>query len=457
MKISKTRNKNQNFKSGIFSSNFEIKPYFLSKYEKHEKYLNRQKSDLETLLGEIKNCELAILTSAEKPIYKIIKKLLTKLKKNLNYLAEEENAELNYYENINSKKKTTLQNQMFIDYRNEKWKNNNFFSEKKINMYNLSSELFLLKTLNFKAENDIKLINNNITKLSNDYNYLNLCIKYVSIEEKENICIHQKYYPFINKLLKKQLDDIRNQFELKLSAKKENIQNIIQSKNKNYLINKNEGYIFKKEAPKEYHKSFSPNIMDNNNIYNIISIYNKIKKDKKKEKEKYGNYGDNIIIVDTESNYYNDINISDDKISKSNSLYSSEISSSINDIRISNNIDIKNIIKPHINLNINFNLNLDKISQFQEHIVYNSQRNKNNKDIDKDIDKENNIFNINYRRKEKRLSSIGPLPNFMVNLIQEKNNKISRNNENISYKIKSFDRHNSNSKEILSKDYLMTI
>ena len=230
MKLSKAKNKKPNFKSRKFSCNFELEPFYFSK---HEKYLNRQKSGLETILGEIKNCELAILTNTEKPINKIIKKLLIKLKKNLNYLDEEENAELNYYENINTKKKNILYNQMFIDCRSEQWKNNtNFISGKKINMYNLSSELFFLKTLNFKAENDIKQINNNITKITNDYNYLNLCTKYVSIEEKENLCIHPKYYPLISKILKKQIDNIRSQFELKLSAKNEK-QNLIQFKNKN--------------------------------------------------------------------------------------------------------------------------------------------------------------------------------------------------------------------------------
>ena len=460
MKLSKAKNKKPNFKSRKFSCNFELEPFYFSK---HEKYLNRQKSGLETILGEIKNCELAILTNTEKPINKIIKKLLIKLKKNLNYLAEEENAELNYYENINTKKKNILYNQMFIDCRSEQWKNNtNYISGKKINMYNLSSELFFLKTLNFKAENDIKQINNNITKITNDYNYLNLCTKYLSIEEKENLCFHPKYYPLINKILKKQMDDIRSQFELKLYAKNEN-QNLIQFKNKNNIINKNEGLTNKKEIikedSKELYKSVSLNNKKNNNIDNIISTYNKIKKDKKKEKEKYGNYGDNIIIVDTESNYYNDINISDDKISKSNSL-SSKISSSIDGNNIINNINIKNIIKPRINLNINFNLHLDEISNYQENMVYNSQRNKNNNDIDNDNN--NNIFinNINNIKRKKGLLSSGSLPNFLINSIQEKNIKISSNNENnknILNDKKSLEKHNSNSKEIFSKEYLITI
>ena len=456
MKISNVRNKKSYLKRRWHFCHLESEPYFISKIEK---YLIRQKSSLETLIGEIKNCEIALLTNNENPTYKIIKKLLIKLKRNLSYLAEDENSELQYYEKIVSKKKIALQNQMFIDYRTEQGKNSKYFSKKKINMNNLSSELFLLKTLNFKVENDIKKINNNITKITNDYNYLNLCKKYLSIEEKENICIHPKYYPFINKILKKQIDDIRNKFEIKLASKKENNQNLIKSIN--YSLNKND-YINKKEIIKKDNKtlckSLSLNKINNNNIDNIISTFNKIKKDKKKEKEKYGNYGDNIIIVDTESNYYNDINISNEISSNSNSQYTSEISSSINEDNINKNLNIKNIIKPHINLNINFNLHLDKISHFQEdYLVYNSQRNKNNKDINNyKKDKDNCIF-LNNIKERKGLSSKA-LPNFMVNTVQEKNNKISRNKENfLVYDKQTFEKKNSNSKEILSKEYLITI
>ena len=92
-------------------------------------------------------------------------------------------------------------------------------------------EIELLKILNFKAENDIKQVNNMIFKITNDYNYLKVCMKYLSIDEKENLCLQPKYYPFISKILSKQ---INNSFSGVKTIKK--IEDKENKENKNKMV-----------------------------------------------------------------------------------------------------------------------------------------------------------------------------------------------------------------------------
>lgn len=408
------------------------------KKNEKERYLNNYKSNLIALLATIKNYQISILTDYKRPSFKDIKNILLKLIQNLQRFKKEQISDIRIWEQAITNKKNSLQNQIFIDYKNDQLIKNKKISVKKFNSYNLNSELNFLKFLNFKAENDIKTINNIIYKISNDYNYLNMCMKYLSIEEKENICVQPKYQPFISNILHKQIGEIRKKFKLIVSAKKIQNEEIeetrkVLNKLKNFILRKNIGlmnnYEIIKEESKEYNiQSLSHNQI-NNHINGVESIYNK-----NEEKDKKENYNDNVIIID----------INNDKEDEKSELNSQIIS--FPKIEKNKNISIHNI-HPAINLNINLKLNLDKIPPYPEKVIYNSQRNNQ--------DNINNLYNI---KRKKGLSSTGSLPYFMVNEIKEKIRKNSRNINKSKLKgINSFEKNNSNSNEILAKEYLVTI
>ena len=56
--------------------------------------------------------------------------------------------------------------------KSQKKKKEKYEKNKNINISNLKSEIFLLKTLNFMAENYIEEMENIIMKKYNEYNYL---------------------------------------------------------------------------------------------------------------------------------------------------------------------------------------------------------------------------------------------------------------------------------------------
>ena len=272
--------------------NYKIPPRKknVSRLKQKKQYFNPKKYVIETLLGEIKNCEIYMLTNPEKPTNKNIKNLLKKLNKNFKFLEKEKNTEKKILTQSISVKKTQLKNLIFSDYYNDQTKNNKLLNNnKKINLINLKSEIELLKTLNFKAENDIKQINNMILKLSNDYHYLNLCMKYLSIDNKEEII----------------------------------------------------------EESKEYSKTFTLNKI-NYNINNIISKYNK-KEDPEKISEKFEQFNDKVIIVDASSKSNS---ISDDFHSSLLSPSYSTKNKKNKKITIKNLIQPK--INVNINLNLHF-------------------------------------------------------------------------------------------------------
>ena len=250
--------------------------------------------------------------------------------------------------------------------------------------------------------------------------YLKVCMKYLSIDEKENLCLQPKYYPFISKILSKQIDDIRNKYKLILSTI--NLQKEELEKTKYDIIK------IKKIFIRE-------NI--NKNINECVSLHNK-KKGKKEKKEKYIQYDDNIIIVDTNSSN-----------SLSGGINSSSISSSYSINKNKNSkISIKNLIKPNINVNINLNLHFNRDYHITDIMTYNTQRNK------KEKEKDNLLFLYNAKRK-KGLSSTDSLPYLMINNIKNSVSH-SRNNKSKLNKISFFDKNVSNSNEIINKEYLIT-
>ena len=216
---------------------------------KKEKYLTNYKLDLGTILAIIKNYEIAILTMPNKPTIKDIKNLLLKLFHQLENFKNEKNSELSHYEKSVTSKKHLFQKQAFIDFKYAQLKNEKNFSKKRSNLYQLNSELILLKFLNFKVENEIKYINNRIEKTTDEYKYINLCMKYLAIEEKENMCIKPKFYPFITKLLEKQIKEAKEKHNLLISAENALNEDIEKKKKEldSFTIRKNIENINKKE------------------------------------------------------------------------------------------------------------------------------------------------------------------------------------------------------------------
>lgn len=424
------------------SCNFERE--LCCKSWKKEENLNSKKYILETLLGEVKNCQISVLTKTHKPINQNVKNILIKLNKNLMYLVKEQKSEKDYLEKAISTKKSQIQSQMLSDYRNDKTKTNNKYNKNKIvNVGNLKSEIELLKIFNFKAENDIKQINNMIFKITNDYKYLKVCMKYLSIDEKENLCFQPKYYPFISKILSKQIDDIRNKYKLILSTidlQKDELEKTKYDIIKIKKISTRERACKEiiNEESKESKRSLSKENI-NKNINDYITLHKKKdKKDKKGKKEKYIQYDDNIIIVEADSSN-----------SLSEAINSSSISSSYSKNKNKNNkISIKNVIKPNINVNINLNLHFNKDYHVTDNMTYNTERNK------KEKEKDNLLFLYNAKRK-KGLSSTDSLPYLMINNIKNSVSH-SRNNKSKLNNISFFDKNVSNSNEIINKEYLIT-
>ena len=432
MQLSLTRNNHKNhFRSKTIDDTELIS---FSKSVQKDDSSSNNKSNLVTLLEIIKNFEVSFFTTSQKPSKKDIKTLLIKFNQNLNYLLKEQNSEMIYLKKAVYKKRLLLQSQIFIDYRNDQKKNNKYKKKKgkKINLYNLNSELGLLKLLNFKAENDIKEISNIILKTFHVINNFNSCM-----DKEEKIFMLPKYYPIITKILKKEKTNIRNIFKKSISDKK--IQNaeiekisieILHLKNSissKKIGDKNNKEKIKEEEIKKVIKHLKINKSSNDIINSIIAKYN-IKNVEEMEEQ----YNDNIIIIDSES-------CSEDKNCDSSSLNSSTINS--NSIEEERSIYIKTDIEPKIK-NINLNLNLTKIIPCNENMQYNSERNS-----------KNNISSLYNSEKTKELSSQNSLHYLMINPINDKANSknITRNNKKI------MEIFNSDSKEIIAKEYTMTI
>ena len=296
--MKKTRIRKDIKSSKCFSCPLKLDSENLSKnYEQ----LMSHKISLELLLSEIKTSEIAVLSNSDKSLNKIIIRVLLDLKYNLNQMLEENQSKEKVLEKKITDKKTILQKQLFKINKNEPQKNKKetYEKNKNINISNLKSEIFLLKTLNFMAENYIEEMENIIMKKYNEYNYLKFCMYNTSIEEKEIVCIEQKYYPLVTTLLHKEIFDVRKKFKFVVSAKKYQ-NNEIETTNQNlmqlkdFIAKKKNGYMDNKEIIYEESKEFTQSITLNrmaNNINNLMNIYNK-------QKPQENEYNDNIIIVD---------------------------------------------------------------------------------------------------------------------------------------------------------------
>ena len=349
-KINSTRNKKLVVKSRSVPVGIEK---FLP--SKQVEFLDSFKMSLETLLDSIKNCQIQLLSISGKDKNKSIKALLNELIEELDFSLNEKESNAKYLEKNNSKITIPLQNKIFIE--NKKCKDNNIYSNKKnINIYNLKSETELLKMLNFKVENEIKQLDNTMSAKVDEYEYLNIYLEDPFIEEKINICSHQKDFLFVDKLLQSKLEKKSKKLKLMLSLKQYNNEQI-------KLINQN---INKLKNMLSYN-TIDNNIIteeeskDSNNIsthalYDINHILLKYYYQKQCAEDEDENEDDNIIILNNESK--NDINNS----------------------RASDENESKNNIQQMINYNMDVNLNINYGNFFcNDNMTYNNDRNKNSK------------------------------------------------------------------------------
>ena len=347
-------------------------------YSKKEEFLFSHKTSLEILLIVIKNAQISFLSNQTKN-NKISKKniiqILLEFKDNLNSIYHEQNIKTEFFKSLAIKQKSIIQDLLFENFKKNK------------NVQNLKDEIEQLQILNFKAQNEIKLIDNLIIKNNYIEQYLYKNKNIIKKDYKNEIkCIKPKLFSMASYLLHKRDIETKKQFK-SLVAKKQRQNDQMSYITKSieqlkYLIyNKENGYnnyIYAEdiipEESKEYTKSMTINNI-NNTINKIIYNQNKI----------------NII------NNNNDECISDNSSNNS----------------IENNIDDKNEGNKlnnfiNVNMNINFNFNFDKIYNINDDIKYNSDRIENNNDKNK-----------SKLKNKKGYASSGNLPYLIIKSIKE--------------------------------------
>ena len=390
------------------------------------------KTSLKQLLNEIKTCEVSILSisnKSKKNFY--VKKILIELSKELTNKLNDKKTLNKILTKENNEKKKKIQNKLFD--KNEQFINNNTIN-KKLNVQNLKSEIFLLKTFNFMAENYSKQIESIITRKIYEIDYLKLCMQYTPIDDKEILCAEPKYYPFVSKLLHKELNNARKKLKLIVKAKQsqnEELEKTSENLNelKNFIERKKKGYIENKEIIQEESKEFTQSITLNKMHSNLKlnNILSKINQNKITETE--NEYGDNIIIIDNEDE-------------EEDSFVSGKLTGSSNQEK-SKKMNITNHIHQLINLNMNINFKLNINGNDNENIICNSER------------KSQDIINLlNKNKKKKGLASTGSLPSLPFNSIKEDSIEMSINESLKNVKKKVDDSNNDiyklqNSKEII--------
>jgi hypothetical protein len=333
--------KNNNYRREASSSFTQKKPI---SFPKKESILFSHKSFLEILLNTIKKSQISLfskISDKKIPNKKIITEILTELKENLNSMHKEEKTKTYFYESQLLNQKLIIQSQLYEDKHKNK------------NLQKLKGEIEQLKTLNFMAQNEIKLIENLTEK--------NICIdKFLdknvltTEEEKEINCFQPKYFSTITRILHKNSLETKNQFQLAVLAKQrqdEEINQVIKSleKLKYCISNTNIGYfnyIYAEDIIPEESKEYTQSMTLNN----INKTLNKILINNNKNEE---SESDNSSIIEN-------------KIKKNKK----------DDNKLNNYINL--------NMNINLNINFDKIYNMNDGIKYNTDReitNNNKKEI----------------------------------------------------------------------------
>ena len=318
---------------------------------KKEEILFSHKSSLEIILGIIKNSQILFLSniSFKKNFSNKnnIKKILIDLKENLNSIYKEQNTKSSFFESQFFKQKSSVQNEIF----EKNLKNNNY--------QKLKDEIEQLKILNFKAINEIRLIQNLAMKnyLINQYLNKNI-IKYE--EEKEMNVLQPKYNSLITRILKRENIETKKHFKYIVSIKQrqeEEIHRIGKSieQLRYFIFNKENGYnnyIYAEDIIPEDSKEYTKSITLTNIDRTLHKIFgNKYNKNRKTNNDDEIN-SENSPMSSVENNIFNQNKKEGDK------LY--------------------NYI--NLNMNINLNFNFDKIYNCTDDIKYYSDREINNKD-----------------------------------------------------------------------------
>jgi hypothetical protein len=391
--------KNNNYRSETSSSFTQKKPISFSK---KESILFSHKSFLEILLNTIKKSQISLFSKVSDkkiPNKKIITEILTELKENLNSMHKEEKTKTYFYESQLLNQKSIIQSQLYEDKHKNK------------NLQKLKGEIEQLKTLNFMAQNEIKLIENLTEK--------NICIdKFLdknvltTEEEKEINCFQPKYFSTITRILHKNSLETKNQFQLAVLAKQrqdEEINQVIKSleKLKYCISNTNIGYfnyIYAEDIIPEESKKYTQS-MTLNNINKTI----------------------NKILMNTNKN--------DESDSDNSSISNKIIKNKKDDNKLNNYINL--------NMNINLNFNFDKLyNNINEDIKYNTDR-----EIKNNNKKE-------FFRREKGYLSTGNLPYLIIQSIKEEadsSGKIIEKN-----KVHKYNNKLEISNESICKEYLPT-
>ena len=353
----------------------ETEPSFTQKkansFSIKEANLFSYKTSLEILLNIIKKSQISFLSKLsenKKPKAKELKEILTELKEHLNSMYKEQMTKATYYETQLSNQKSVIQNQLYEN----KQKNKNF--------QKIKGEIEQLTSLNFFAENEIKLIENLIKK--------NICIErflnknvLTQEEEKEINCLQSKFYNVITHILHKENIETKKQFKFVVSAKQfqdEEIKRTIRSLEqlKYYIYDKKNGYnnyIYDEDIIPEESKEFTQSMT----INNINKTINKIIMNK------------NNINEDSESEN-SSINSNKHNINNDNKKEDNRMNNYIN-----------------LNMNINLNFNFDKIYNITDDIKYNTDR-------EIKTDKKKEVF-----KREKGFASTGNLPYLIIQSIKE--------------------------------------
>ena len=358
------------------------------------------KSSLNGLLNIIKKSLFSIFSNSCQE--KNIKNLLKELKENLNSLLIEKNSTLKFYGETFSNNKCSLQNELFYENKIEINKNKyKCIKNKKINnmnIKNLKSEIDSLKIINFKVENDIKQIENDILKKIDEQNFLSFSTPNSNIGKKEISCLQPKYNSIVTSLLHKQLTIKRKKFRATVSKKQNKIDDIdsikasINSLRKSVLKKKSRYTENKEVIIEDYSNEYTRSLDSRKNSDNVINIITSVNKDKTKNgkiEDEYDNLkGDNENVSDNGNGNDNSKKSEDE----SNDSYVLSIAS-FDENEKNMNININQNI---INLNINVNLNSDQINVYQcpenINIDYNTDRNrKDSSDFYKNITQNNGI------------------------------------------------------------------
>ena len=188
-------------------------------YTKKEEFLYSHKSSIEILLSAIKKAQISYLTNIsnknEKKInIKHLKEILTELNENLKSMLKEQNSKVNYFQAQLSKKKSSIQKELFFE--NKSNKNKIKFSP----FQNLKTEIEQLKILNFQAQNEIESINNKTLKTNlEQLQYLNRNIQFNYEIEKEIHCEKQKHGEIITRMLHRKSTEVKKHFKFVVAAK----------------------------------------------------------------------------------------------------------------------------------------------------------------------------------------------------------------------------------------------